>query len=328
MTPLNRLVLASTQRIALPIAVHPGARLVGCTVRQVATDPHAQARASRAIRERLGLPVALAAMDLSVEAEAFGAEVRVVEDEVPTVVGRRIADVSQIALLAVPEVGVARTGVAIETVRLLAEHSGAPVILGSLIGPFSLAGRLFGVAECLELTLEDPDATHALVEKATAFQIAYARAQKAAGAHGVVMAEPSAGLLSPGGLASFSSAYVRRIVEALDDERFGVLLHNCGARLAHLPAVLEAGARTYHFGAPMDLPAAAAQAPSDVVLCGNLDPSAVFVSLSSQEVATRTRELAAALAPYRNVVLSSGCDVPPTAPIENLDAFVHAATTV
>jgi uroporphyrinogen decarboxylase len=119
---------------------------------------------------------------------------------------------------------------------------------------------------------------------------------------------------------------VRRIVEALDDESFGVLLHNCGARIAHLSAVLEAGARTYHFGAPMDLPAAVAQAPFDVVVCGNLDPSAVFVSLSSEEVAARTRELATSLSPFRNVVLSSGCDVPPTAPIENLEAFVRAAT--
>ena len=176
MTPLNRLVFGSARRIALPIAVHPGAQLVGCTVREVATDASAQARASRAIRERLGLSVALSAMDLSVEAEAFGAEIRAADDEVPTVVGRRVTDVSHIASLAVPEVGAARTGVAIETVRRLAGGSGAPVVLGSLIGPFSLAGRLFGVSEFLELTLEDPDATHALLEKTTAFQIAYARA--------------------------------------------------------------------------------------------------------------------------------------------------------
>ena len=326
MTPLNRLVFGSARRIALPIAVHPGAQLVGCTVREVATDASAQARASQAIRERLGLSVALSAMDLSVEAEAFGAEIRAADDEVPTVVGRRVTDVSHIASLAVPEVGAARTGVAIETVRQLAEGSGAPVVLGSLIGPFSLAGRLFGVSEFLELTLEDPDATHALLEKTTAFQIDFARAQKQAGAHGVVMAEPSAGLLSPRGLALFSSAYVRRIVAALDDDSFGILLHNCGARIAHLPSILEAGARTCHFGAPMDLPAALARTPPDVVVCGNLDPSAVFVALSPQEVEGRTRELAAALAPFRNAALSSGCDVPPTAPIENLEAFVRAAT--
>ncbi len=40
-------------------------------------------------------------------------------------------------------------------------------MLGGLIGPFSLAGRLFGVSESLELTLTEPETTKALLEKTT-----------------------------------------------------------------------------------------------------------------------------------------------------------------
>ncbi len=68
----------------------------------------------------------------------------------------------------------------------------------------------------------------------------------------------------------------------------------------------------------MDLPLALSSVPDDVVVCGNLDPAAVFVGSSPAEVAARTRALGVALGGHRNVVLSSGCDIPPDAPIENI----------
>jgi uroporphyrinogen decarboxylase len=90
------------------------------------------------------------------------------------------------------------------------------------------------------------------------------------------MAEPAAGLLSPRGLARFSAPYVKRIVEAAQSEKFCIVLHNCGAKLAHLPKILESGAEIHHFGAPMDMASALDQVDKDVILAGNLDPTAVF----------------------------------------------------
>jgi len=52
-----------------------------------------------------------------------------------------------------------------------------------------------GVSEALELTLADPELMEAVLEKSTAFLAGYARAFKEAGADGVIMAEPAAGLL-------------------------------------------------------------------------------------------------------------------------------------
>ena len=89
------------------------------------------------------------------------------------------------------------------------------------------------------------------------------------------MAEPAAGLLSPRGLARFSTPFVRRVVEAAQDPTFAVVLHNCGAKLVHLETILESGAAIYHFGAPMDLPAALARSEGRVVICGNVDPTFV-----------------------------------------------------
>ena len=129
----------------------------------------------------------------------------------------------------------------------------------------------------------------AVLEKSTAFLTGYARAFKEAGADGLIMAEPAAGLLSPRGLSAHSSAYVKRIAAAVDDGEFALILHNCAARLLHLPAILETGLSSFHFGAPMDLPAALGKVAPDVVLCGNLDPAGVFCQLAPAEVTARAR---------------------------------------
>jgi uroporphyrinogen decarboxylase len=164
----------------------------------------------------------------------------------------------------------------------------------------------------------------AVLEKSTAFLTAYARAFKEAGAAGLVMAEPAAGLLSPRGLSTHSSAYVKRIAAEVSDGEFGLILHNCAARLLHLPAILETGLNSFHFGAPMDLPAALGKVAPDVVLCGNLDPTAVLCQLAPAEVRVRALELLAQAGAHRNFVLSSGCDVPAAAPLANLAALYAA----
>ena len=309
----------------MPILTFPGAALAGVSLRQMVTSADAQVQAVAALHARYRLAVVFSAMDLSVEAEAFGCAVHSSDDEVPTVVGRRVSTPAEAEALPPPEVGAGRTRVYLETVRQLRGLTGEPWVLGGMIGPFSLAARLFGVSEMLGLTVEDPALAHVLIEKATAFLTDYARAFREAGADGVVMAEPTAGLLSPRALGEFSSAYVRRVVDAVDAPTFTLILHNCAAKLVHLPQVLAAGARGFHFGSPMDLPSALRQVPAHTLVCGNLDPSKVFVQSQPEEVRLATRNLLAAVAGQGTHVLSSGCDIPPKTPLANLDAFFEAA---
>ncbi len=310
----------------MPIAVYPGLALTGASIQDVVTDPAAQFAASVELHERYQTTIVLSAMDLSVEAEAFGCTIHWAENEIPTAIGSLVTHLDQAKTLAVPAVGSKRTGVYLETVTRLTRLPAKPLVLGGCIGPFSLAGRLTGLSEACGMTLLEPELMHVLIEKSARFLIAYAQAFKSAGADGLIMAEPAAGMLSPRGVAEFSSAYVRRIVEAVDDDRFTLILHNCAAKPVHLPAVFESGARAFHFGAAMDLAAALAQAPAEKVVCGNLDPSAVFLQGTPDQVAEQASQLLRSHAGRRNFVLSSGCDVPPGTPLANLDAFFAAAS--
>lgn len=166
------------------------------------TDPQVLAEVLAALHREFATPVVLTAMDLSVESEAFGCGA-FADHEVPTLVGRLVTTRDAAERLAIPEPGAGRTRVYLETARRLRTLPGRPLVLASMLGPFSLAARLYGVSEALGLTIENTDLTHLLLEKATAFLAAYAKAFKAAGADGLVMAEPTAGLLSPRAMTAF-----------------------------------------------------------------------------------------------------------------------------
>ncbi len=320
----NEKVLAVDRRLAMPIAMYPGLALTGATVGQIVTSADAQVAAQAALHARCDTQFVLAAMDLSAEAEAFGCHLFHSEGEVPSVTGRLVTSMEQASALEIPVPGAKRTEVYIETVRRLRAKFPEALVLGGCIGPFSLASRLVGVSEAMELTMTEPELMHLLAEKSAGFLAGYLRAFKMAGADGVIMAEPTAGLLSPRGLAAFSSAYVKKINLAVADGRFALILHNCAARLLHLPAILETGLATFHFGAPMDMAGALAEVGPEVVLCGNLDPAGVFCQLPPEEVKARTAQLLEATAGYRNFVVSSGCDVPPNAALAGMDAFFAA----
>ncbi len=322
--PFNQAVLCSLRRVALPIATYPGLALTGGTVRDVVTRPEMQYEIQAALQQRYGLRFVLSAMDLSAEAEAFGCHLHLVENEIPCVVGRLVTTREEISRLRVPRAGEVRTAVYLETVRRLRALPGNPIVLGGCIGPFSLAARLVGMSEALELTLSDPDLVRAALEKSAAFLREYVTAFKTAGAHGVIMAEPAAGLLSPRGMAEFSCSWVKQIAHGVADGEFALILHNCAARLAHVPAILQTGLTTFHFGTPMDMRAALDKVPATTVLCGNLDPAGVFCRSKPEEVRAQTVELLTRTAGIRNYVLSSGCDIPPGTPLANLDAFYSA----
>jgi uroporphyrinogen decarboxylase len=321
MKPVSKKVLLSHRRLAIPILSFPGGRLVGATVKEMLYDPNKQVAAQLALRDLFHLPALLSAMDLSVEAEAFGSPVRFSDREVPTITERIVNDRLSIEALKVPPAGTKRTRVSLASVEALTKHSHESLVLGCLIGPFSLAGRMYGTSEALLATVEDPDTIKILVEKATEFLVDYARAFKEAGANGLLIAEPTAGLISPNAVVSFSSSYVGRIVDAVDDESFQVVLHNCGARGGHVRAMLESGATALHVGKMVDIATTLSQVPTETLLCGNLDPVEVFLQSTPAQVTLRTIALLEATRGYQNYVISSGCDIPAGTELNNIKAF-------
>jgi len=68
--------LSNTQkRIAMPIMTHPGIEYIGKRVIDAVTDGNVHFEAIRAVVERYNMAACTVIMDLTVEAEAFGAKI-------------------------------------------------------------------------------------------------------------------------------------------------------------------------------------------------------------------------------------------------------------
>lgn len=227
---------------------------MGISVRELISSSDAQARGMQLVAQRTDAAASVSLMDLSVEAECFGSAIRVSDEEVPTVVGSIVSTEEEARALAVPPVGAGRTGLYIEAIeKAVGLITDRPVFAG-VIGPFSLAARLLDVTEIMIYCYEEPDMVHVLLEKATQFITEYCKAYKEAGANGVVIAEPVAGLLSPALSAEFSGPYVKQIVDAVQDDSFLVIYHNCGnSTIQMIDSILETGSAAYHFGNAIDM---------------------------------------------------------------------------
>lgn len=326
-TNLTRFILASPKRLALPVGIYPGLQFTGKTVAKVAHDFLIQANASFALAERYHSPFLQTASDISVEAETFGAQIDF-DGEVPVVTGRLIARREDVSMLFQPKVGHKRTIVPLSVIPELKGRIGFEdrFVLGSMTGPFTLAGLLFGLDELITLTDSDPAFAHDLLKLATNFLVRYAEAQRGVGADGIIMTECSAGLLSPQKSAKFSTPYVRQIIESLQTDTYSFIYHNCMATLDHLEDILTGGAAVHHFGTMMELSVALQKVSGETILAGNLDAVEILTHANPDQVYDQTMNLLKATAGFKNFVLSSNCDLNVNTPIPNLDAFHKAVT--
>jgi len=320
--------LAKSRR-PMPLLSFPSASLIGADVYEITHDAAVQTEGILAIAHRTDAAAAICMMDLSVEAEAFGATLACSRDEVPTVTNVLISDEDEARALEIPAIGAARTGLYIKAAAdAKAQISDRPVLAG-IIGPFSLVGRLMDVTEALVNCIADEDFVYAALEKVTPFLINYALAYKEAGLDGIIMAEPLAGLLSPDQEREFSAPYVKQIIDAVQDDSFVVIYHNCGPNVPLMTESLYAsGAAAYHFGDAIDLAGMLAGMPSDKPVMGNVSPAGEFLGGTPESMTAAVRALQATCGKYPNFVLSSGCDIPPAAKWENIDAFFAAAKEV
>jgi uroporphyrinogen decarboxylase len=311
---------------SMPILSFPGVQLIGATVIDIVHDAKQQAKCMKAVADRWDTLASVSLMDLSVEADAFGSPVRFSDVEVPAVTDAIIKDTADLENLKIPTVGDKRTGLYVDTIREAKKLITDRPVFAGIIGPFSLAGRLMDMTEIMMLCYDEPELVHGVLEKVTLFQIEYGKAMRDAGANGIVIAEPAAGMLSPSLMGEFSSPYIKRIINAIETDECIFLYHNCGnSTLTLTKEILDTGVKIFSFGNAIDLEEMLKLFPSDKLVMGNVSPAEELRAGTPQSVREATLDVLNKCSKYPNFILSSGCDIPPASPIENIDAFFDTA---
>lgn len=318
-------ILEKERKKAFPILSFPSIQKMGISVRDLISSSELQAQGMKIIADSADVLASVSLMDLSVEAECFGSTIRFSDDEVPTVIGSVIRSEEEAENLVVPEIGAGRTGIYIDAIRKAAELITDRPVFAGVIGPFSLTGRLLDVSEAMIYCYEEPDMVHIVLEKVTEFLIKYIRAYQEAGADGVLIAEPLAGLLSPDLAAEFSAEYVGRIIRECQTDEFMMAYHNCGnSTIPQMESIVGTGAALLHFGNAVEMEKVTELVPGHILVAGNVDPAGQFRNGTVESIRRETLEIMQKCCRHKNFIISSGCDIPPLSNWDNIQAFFDA----
>jgi uroporphyrinogen decarboxylase len=312
------------RHLTVPILSFPSISINKISVNELVHSSDYQAKGMKAIANRCPTSAAVNMMDLSVEAEAFGAEIKYRNDEIPAVISHPIKNLEDAQNLKVPVVGTHRTGIYIEAIKKAKKAINDRLVFAGVIGPFSLAANLMGMTEIMINCYVEPKIIEVTLEKTTEYIIDYIKAFKLAGANGIILAEPAAGLLSPEFNLEFSSKYVKRIVEAVESDDFIFVYHNCGNVVKLAPHIIEINADVYHFGNAIDIEDMLKIMPKDKLVMGNVDPAGIIRNGTPESIYEFVSNLLKRCNKYENFIISSGCDIPPDTSWDNIKAYFKA----
>jgi len=134
------------------------------------------------------------------------------------------------------------------------------------------------------------------------------------------IAEPRAGLIS---LEDFKKLCSRPLKELISKAGKPCILHICGRSNHLIEEMANTGAQALSFDHNVNLVEAAERVPNSILM-GNYSP--VKLVMYKQDVVRK--EISSLLEEtkhIRNLIFSTGCDVPYEAPIENITILVELA---
>lgn len=324
-THLADTVLSLKQRQVILPAAYPIGLEMDKAISEFATDTDAQLQVLLNVNERFGGTFLLPVWDRMIEAEAFGTPLQV-DAKLPIgAAGTMVASLRDVEALIIPRPGHKRTTVTLAVVRLLKERlpEPKPFVLGIMNGPLTVARQLIGEEHWDEILNQQPGVLDALLDKIMRFLPDYAHAFHFNDADGVVLSEPLEESLTAEQRERFSLRHVQRLIQQVQNPRFGFILHNPLADDAQLAQLQMSGAAAYWLGSRVNLAKAARQVGEDGLVIGNLQVD-LLTGGSSEEVFRAAQDLLIAMRDCPNFILAPEDDLPPHTPLANLQALMEA----
>jgi [methyl-Co(III) methanol-specific corrinoid protein]:coenzyme M methyltransferase len=209
----------------------------------------------------------------------------------------------------------------LEAIRILKRDIGDKVIImGGIVGPFSIASMLFEVTEFLKTTFKSPDSLLPYVEIGERAGTTLAKAMIEAGADVIAVEDMMASMdmISPKIYRHLAWAAEKKQVESLS---IPVIMHVCGKLDAVIVDVAKTGCAAISVEHMVNIQAAKEKFAAEGIktpLIGAIDPVGTLYSGDPEKVRQDTR---AAIAKGFSMI-APGCAVPPATTTANLKAIV------
>jgi len=299
------------------------AHQIGARLSKYYLDYRVLCAANLAVLQDFGLDIVQAISDPYREAADTGLDVEFPDDGLPVNTRPLIAERADLdrVVFPVPRFGPRMTD-RLEAIRAMREAVGDDVpVMGWVEGALAEAADLRGMANVMMDLVTSPGWLRELLEKCVEVEIAFATVQLDAGAHIIGLGDAVASQISPNMYREFALPYERRIFDAVRARGGIPRLHICGNTTHLLGDMRDSGAQIVDLDWMVDL-RRAAEVLGGVAVCGNLDPVAVFLRGTPDQVSEGVRENAAAGG--ARWISAAGCEIPDGTPAENLHAQLRA----
>lgn len=315
-------LINDTKKLVIPLLGAPGAKLTNTSQKQNLTDSKIQYNSIKALYSRFMPDGIFPFMDLTVEAEALGLNIKFPENESPSIINHPVKDIEYLNFIKNNWKGVSgRMNVFIDVVKEMAAN--LSILKGAyVIGPFTLAGELMGVGDIAINTILEPELVKSIIEFTTIVISDYANALFDAGADVVAVLEPTSVILSPATYEEFSLKAFKKLLNLIGKK--SLILHICGNTTHLVESMCKSGAVGLSLDSDVNFSEIIEKVPQNIALLGNINPVKVIMQGTPFIIENEVKNLKTEMKGYKNFILSSGCDIPLNTPLENIYAFMRA----
>jgi uroporphyrinogen decarboxylase len=308
------------------------AETAGFVIGDIASNGMKMAESHRISQGKYGYDGCVIDIDDASLAEACGAKVIFDNPDEPALVDEHhplVTDLRQVPDLKIPDPRKdGRLPAWLEATERLVSAIGDHVfVMGrSDQGPFDLLCLLRGTENLMmELITEDPQVIWNALDWCREASLAFAKAQKDAGAHATSIGDSYAGpnLIHPDMYRQFALEHEVTLARQVQDYGIPWSLHICGATDPIIADMSSTGAKILELDWQVDMVRAHEICGSRNVLMGNVDPSEPLAIGRPEDVDAKAKKVIEDCR-GRHLFLSSGCAMGRKTPPENMRALVDA----
>ncbi|MDY7034213.1 MAG: uroporphyrinogen decarboxylase family protein [Thermodesulfobacteriota bacterium] len=301
--------------LVFPINALPSIQMVEAGIDDILYNADLKYEALRGYYEKIDADVLFYFHDAVIQAEAMGAEIHYSAKRMPAVI-------SSAQSISVPDPeGTPRMKVNAQVLKRMEKEFPEKLRACLVYGPFTVAGQVVGEEMILRMLKDDPEGVMDILARTFQCSLRYAAYLVESGANLLWISDPLSVLIPPSQFRKYSGDFLRRLFESY--RSIPTILHICGDTSQFVEEMVKTSVSGISFDNCMDLMALEDQIPDDVCIIGNVDPVEVIELGSQDDIISRTSDLISMMALKDNFVLSTGCAVPPSAPVENVGIFVE-----
>lgn len=312
----------------VPLILNHAARLIGESIKSYGTDGAVMGAAHVAAYRRYGQDLITIFTDTSVTGEAMGSRLHFPDDDVSRLKTPAVIEPEDVDSLVVPDATTAgRLPVLLEAVRRCVDEVGEEVFVSVCIpAPFSTAAAVRSTAMLARDLYKRPELAKKLLDLSTLLVIDFCRAvADAGGIPALVDPVASGSVLGRKTFEEFALPGLKAVLGEIRKMGFPTILHICGRTSGIIDLMADAGAMVLSID-EIELSEAKEKVGERACLMGNVSPTAMILEGTPEMVRSAARKcLEDAGDSPGGFILSTGCEVPIEAPVENVDALMAVA---